>query len=290
MRKLSLEFMEGLEEGHLAPLRNKVCKDRDLILEIREDALNIYYKGHSLLKLSHKGDRYGVALHEKFQVQGIRGLTHLDTPAETDRFVRAIPEIKEQIVKLGPVGNEIEYEQMLVRANNCEPDLNTEYFIIDRQCVTADGKARFDLMAIHWPVQGKRRRGQEVALALLEVKFSLNPDIGQLHKQLSRYYGSVAADVERISHEAQTLLRQKIDLGLFNQSPNRMKALRTLTISRRIEDVRFVVVLVDYNPHSGKLDTDALGQLCFAKQIDLFHVGYGLWDAKCVSVLKDGDS
>ena len=183
-------------------------------------------------------------------------------------------------------GTEIEFEQMLIRANNYEFKLNTEYFIIDRQ-ITFGSRGRPDLIAIHWS-RAKRRRHQEVALALLELKYSLNPDIGQLHNQLSRYYGTVAANVERISQEAQTLLRQKIALSLFNQSRNRVEALRTLTISRRIEDVRFVVVLMDYNPHSRKLDTDALKQLPFAEQVHLFYVGYGLWDLNRAPVTKDG--
>ena len=44
--------MDDLSTGVLAPLRDRVLADRSLCLEIREDYINIYYRGGSLLKLS----------------------------------------------------------------------------------------------------------------------------------------------------------------------------------------------------------------------------------------------
>ena len=61
---------------------------------------------------------------------------------------------------------------MIIRANNYEPRNNSEYYIIDRQ-ITAGDAGRFDLTGIYW-ARGKRRKGQEVSLCLMEVKFALN--------------------------------------------------------------------------------------------------------------------
>ena len=40
-------------------------------MEIRDNALNVYHKGHSLLGLSKRKRRYEVSVHEKFQLEPI---------------------------------------------------------------------------------------------------------------------------------------------------------------------------------------------------------------------------
>jgi len=281
-RGLDEQFMEALVEGHLAPLREAVVRDRDLILEIRRNSFDIYFKGQCLLGLAKRGAHYRVTLHQKFRagISVFPDLKTLDSMGEASAFVAAMPLIKENIIRLRAGGNEIEYEQMLVRANNSEPRSNTEYFLIDRQVVTADGQGQMDLVGLYWG-RDNRKRGQEVPLALLEVKFGLNPDISKLHTQLKGYYQSLAGSMEQAASEAELLLRQKLDLDLFQQSKDRLAALRTLRVSRSIEQVRFGIVLVDYNPSSKQLNKgkEALRGLPFAAQIELFYVGFGLWGA-----------
>jgi len=55
-RRLSDQFMAGLKEGWLHPLLDRVKADRTLCLEIREDYVNIYYRGGNLLKVSRTLD------------------------------------------------------------------------------------------------------------------------------------------------------------------------------------------------------------------------------------------
>ncbi|MCL5960058.1 MAG: hypothetical protein M1358_12240 [Chloroflexi bacterium] len=257
--------------------------DRDLLLEIREDYINVYYKGYSLLKLSQARDRYLVGIHKKFQVPSISELPTLGTQADTQEFVRAIPAIKERILSIGKGGNEIEYEQNLIRANNGEPRLNTEYFVIDRQVVSAGHQGRFDLIAVYWSSAGRRPR-QIVPLILLEVKFGLNTDIANIHKQLEGYYESLPDPIAGLAEEAEILLRQKVQLGLIHQGPRQLAALETLSVSRSKKDLRFGVVLVDYNPHSKLLNIDALSKLEFSERIDLFYVGFGLWRDSAIRI------
>ena len=52
MRILSPTFFHALKQGFLAGLTQRVIADHDLDLEIRDNYLNIYYKGNSLLLLS----------------------------------------------------------------------------------------------------------------------------------------------------------------------------------------------------------------------------------------------
>lgn len=64
MRGLRQKFMNDLSEGVLAPLRDRVLADRSLCLEIRENYINIYYRGGNLLKLSAAPQRGYIAFFD----------------------------------------------------------------------------------------------------------------------------------------------------------------------------------------------------------------------------------
>jgi hypothetical protein len=75
-------------------------------------------------------------------------------------------------------------------------------------------------------------------------------------------------------------LRQKARLGLLSGlSKGAQQKIQRLAISDRIEDVRAVIALIDYNPRAARLNLERLRALPFANQIDLFHLGLGLWRA-----------
>ena len=193
----------------------------------------------------------------------------------TQAFVQQIPSIKENILKHGKSSLEIEYEQMIIRANNYEPRNNSEYFIVDRQYVAGQA-GRFDLTGFNWPRQG-RRRGQEVSVCLFEVKFALNQDIQAVHEQLNRYYEAIKGQAAEIALETEIVFKQKLSLGLFNQSLQRLEAMETLSFAREIEKFQFILALVDYNPNSKLFDPHKLAQLPFAKQVRLYQGGFAMW-------------
>ena len=72
MRGLSQQFMDDLNTGVLAALRERVLADRSLCLEIRDDYVNVYYRGGSLLKLSTGPGGY-VAFFEPKYAKGDGG-------------------------------------------------------------------------------------------------------------------------------------------------------------------------------------------------------------------------
>ena len=272
-RKLSQAFMDCLHGGFLAALRDAVAHDVDLNLEIRANYLNIYYKGNSLLKLTEiSRARYNVTIHQKFSA-GLGLPTDLVDEATTQAFVDAIPRLKHAIALYGKRSLELEYEQLIIRANNAEPRNNSEYFIIDRQYSQKAG--RFDLIGLHWPRAG-RHRHQEVPLCLFEVKFALNQEIAGLHRQLQGYYSTIEPKAAALAEEMQDVLLQKLDLGLFRLPPNRVEAMKTLRLSRDISQSQFVILLVDYNPNSKQKDLAALKALPFAHQIRLMETGFAM--------------
>lgn len=274
MRVLSDNFFNCLKSGFLSGITESVKRDPDLNLEIRDAYINIYYKGNSLLKLAKTGspDHYKAEIHKKF-LAGI-SLSLDFTANSVDKFLSAIPLIKQNIVTLGKRSLEVEYEQMVIRANNFEPRNNTEYFIVDRQYAINDG--RFDLTGIFWE-RNHRRRNQEVPVCLIEIKFALNTDINEVHNQLARYYASIKPYAAEIAGEMQAAFRQKIELGLYQQSAERIEALKTLSFSKNIEQFQFILVLVDYNPNSAKLDLQSLSNLPFANQVKIFYSGFAMW-------------
>lgn len=278
MRGLSPEFIAELRTGYLSGLVAKVRDDKDLDLHIRENYLNIYFKGNSLLKLSEvKGKPYRVEVHEKFRGEHLP-LAAIGDEAEAAAFVAAVPRLKAAIVEHGASSLEVEYEQLLIRANNLEPRTNSEYFIVDRQY--AVGGDRFDLIGLWWPLQG-RRRGQEVAPCFLELKYALNSDIGKVAQQLRRYHDAVTQRGEGIAKEIQGLWDQRLQLGLFNQTPDRLEAMATLRVTLDTEKFQYVVVLIDYNPHSGLFEQARreLAEVRFADRVRLFHTGFAMWQA-----------
>jgi hypothetical protein len=273
-RKLSDTFINCLKSGFLSKITEYVNHDHDLNLEIRESYFNIYFKGHSLLKLRETGSppRYNAVIDKKF-LEGIR--ISLDfTEGTVSQFVKNIPFIKENIIKHSKRSLELEYEQMIVRANNFEHRNNTEYFIVDRQYTVKEG--RFDLTGFYWKMSG-RKKYQEVPVCLMEIKFALNTDIRDVHKQLARYYEPIKNNAVAIAEELESVFKQKLELNLYDQPSERINAMKTLTFSRNIDKFQFILVLVDYNQNSSLLDIESIRKLPFAEQIKVFHTGFGMW-------------
>ena len=280
MRKLSEGFMQALDSGFLKGIPRAVIADKDLDLYIRENYLNIYYKGNSLLKLEEwGGDRYQVEINQKF-LEGL-SFVELNDEKSTADFLRKIPLLKDNIIRFGSSSIEIEYEQLIIRANNSELRNNSEIFFVDRQYVL--GSYRIDLMGFLWS-RAQRRKGQTVKPCLMEVKFALNTDIKQVHDQLSQYYELIVEKAAEISDELKSSFQQRLALNLYDQAPSRLDAMKTLFFARDIEDYQFILILVDYNPHSSLLDIPSLASLPFAHQIRILQTGFAIWDRNLIPV------
>jgi hypothetical protein len=273
-RKLPKTFLNCLKSDFLSEITEYVKRDHDLNLEIRESYINIYYKGNSLLKLTEAGSllRYKAEIHRKF-LDGVK--ISLDfTESTVPQFIKNIPLIKENIIKHGRHSLELEYEQMIIRANNFEHRNNMEYFIVDKQYTVKEG--RFDLTGFYWKRVG-RKKNQKVPVCLIEIKFSLNTDIRNVHNQLARYYEPIKNNAESIAEEMETIFRQKLALRLYDQPSERINAMKTLTFSRDIKTFQFILVFVDYNQNSSLLNLESIKKLPFSKQIKVFHTGFGMW-------------
>ena len=281
MRRLNDQFLADLNGGFLAPILDYVRGDRDIILEIRLNAINLYFKGNSLLKLSQIRDgTYKATIHPT-----LSGGVHIPDPIRQSPEVASIaailPKVREAILNLRGSGSEIEYEQMIIRANNRESRLATDFLMVDRQICMPGEEGRFDLTGLYLP-RRVWHRTKTAALALIETKFGLNPDIAEIHDQLSGYYRALANHLSDVAETTQMILRQKVKLGLISHGEDRLRAYQDLKVSANISDVRFVIALVDYAPESKLLNEAAINALPFRDQIDIFHLGFGLWQSNAV--------
>ena len=279
-RILSDRFEQDLLSGMLKPMRCLVLRDRDLIAEIRSDCLDIYCKGNRLLGITPTGQGvYCFESHPRFWAK--KKLEVHNVSEVTDFCKKDIPFIKQEIAEHSPRGREVEFEQMLIRANNLEA-LNTDYVAVDRQGTVEDGRDRTDVVGVFWP--GDRRRHDKTLVpALIEVKYGLTGGIEGLAGQIKRYFNSLSLTLPDFVEGLQGQLRQKARLGLLSGlSHDAQRKIERLPISSMVGDLRVVIALIDYNPRASRLDINALQKLPFADQIDVFELGLGMWKRKSI--------
>lgn len=204
-RLLSPSMMNAFKSGTLAPLLEVVHRDRDLILDIRDDKADIYCKGQVVVHVEpSSGGTYVLSADKAFWERTTRVVASI---AETQHFVAdELPHIKQRIAehRKSPRGGglEIEFEQLMIRANTQEPGLNTEYFAIDRQVLVGNGGERIDVLGVCWP-RGDRAGSTALSPALIEVKYGLKGGVDGLVGQLERYYRAMAERAEAVAVEAE---------------------------------------------------------------------------------------
>jgi hypothetical protein len=288
-RALSETFMDKLNPekgGVYGPLVELVRNTKDLHLEFKGDldldnphivpkdeAIIILYKGNRLLTLHREGK---IELTQVF----VKDLKHKGLPLslkakeDVDRFVEFVPNILFNIASRRKISMEIEYEQMIIRANNFERRINSEYIVVYNQY--SIGK-RWDILAIKWPLRERLKpTGQ---LALIEVKYALNPQIKIAHKQLEQYYTDLQGNMEHLCREMELILRQKLTIKLIEKTPEQGRRLEKLKLERDSKKIEIILLLVDYNPHS-KWKADMIGEankMPFADQILIACGGLAIW-------------
>ncbi len=218
-------------------------------------------------------------VHKKFLTG--TGLTKTNFSSSTDvsDFLNILPTIKSNVisVKSKRPTLEIEYEQLLIRSNNLNKNVNSEIFLTDRQYADNINNSRFDLSGFYWS-RKNRKQNQIVPLTFIEVKYSLNSDIKEIDKQINKYYNVVKNNISDIATETEYLKNLKIELGLIKQDNDRLDALKTLKISDKIQDAKFIIALIDYNPNSKLFDKTKLKALPYSNQIEIFNCGLAIWD------------
>jgi hypothetical protein len=282
-RGLSPEFIEDLQHGLLAPIRERVRNDRTLCLELRENYINVYYRGGNLLRVSVADDGYLVFFDTKYFSASPPALPaqRVRDAVDVAAWIAALPLLKDTIDFAQP-GEEREVQQLLVRENNFSGVArSTDYYVCDIEYANPHG--RFDIVAVRWPSAPTARKKQHGhRLILGEVKFgdgALDGSAG-LVAHVNDVNSFIAAPGNRASIEEEMVrvFNQKRALGLIDCD----KDLTGFSEERPM----LLLLLANHDPDSGKLRR-ALGDLPRSESVDVYVaagnlMGYGLYDPAIV--------
>ena len=287
MRGLSQRFLDDLGGGILGPIRNRVVADGSLCLEIRDESVNIYYRGGNLLRLSPSSGGYNAFFDMASYAKGADGILFDSPPpgeinctGDVARWLEAFPMLKLAIdlYQGRKAADEREAQQQIVRDNNfggVSPA--TDYYICDIEYQFSE--SRFDLVAARWPSTSPRRKKQDnCRLVIAEAKFGDDAISGKsgIHSHIvdiNQFLGNTD-NLRSLKAEMITVFNQKRALGLIECK----KDLVAFTDERPM----LLLLLANHDPAKSMLRT-ALKSLPDSPHADLYlatgcFMGYGLFD------------
>lgn len=286
MRHLSNEFMAELKKNSLNPLLKYVKNDNTLDLEIRENYINIYYRGGNLLKVSQKKSRYEFDFDEKYLNKNLPAhlshvIPHFKKHADWDNYIP----LAKQAMDFYFTNNkkeEREFQQLVVRENNNSSIANgTDYFIIDIEYDNQDN-ARFDLVAVEWPSDASFRKlskNFKPKLVVFEMKYGDGAMKGKagINKHISDFNSFKANSIKYcdFKNEMLGILKQKRELGLI---PCLSETGNNNQVKEFSDDIEMIFLLANHDPAS-KILNDELSALSDPdlKFITSSFMGYGLY-------------
>lgn len=262
-RGLSESFLNDLasEEGILNPILKYVQSDFTLCLNIREDYINIYYRGGNLLKISKVIDLKGVyysfyfdqnyitkdsIFREKYYISDTT-LSEIREPSDLKKWILIIPFLKQEMdfffIKKQTVEREL--QQAIVQENNrSRISASTDYFISDIEYAKKT-VGRFDLVAVKWPSDSTSRKNPKCGIAFIELKYgdhSLNGKSGLIsHLNGINTFISKAENIRHIKEEMMLVFNQLHKLNLIN---NKHK------IEVFNDKIEVIIILANHDPAS----------------------------------------
>jgi hypothetical protein len=260
-RGLSPTFLGDLRVGCLAPLLERVKLDDTLHLAIRNESINIYYRGGNLLRVSRNPDGADAASSytagfDSNYFTGSHPKVFSECPGriggkvDCTKWVDAFPLLKQEMdlwFALHPK-REREYQQLVARANNrAHAATATDYFLIDIEY--AEGEDRFDMIAALWESSGPVRKAAHARLAFIEMKYGDGALTGTAgidkHIRGMNKFAAQPGLVDRVKAEALAMFEQQLDLKTIHAP----KAISQFAA----EEPEFILFLVDHDPDSSKL-------------------------------------
>jgi len=234
-------------------------------LQIRDNYLNLYYKGNSLGKISYRKsiNLYEIKIHRKF-VEGMgSAIDRFKHAMEKEYYLFAIGckqlhpffstrnlLLMGQKVKEVQFQEEIVFEQMILTDNSNKDDL----IIIDRQVVDRNSSTKMDLLAL------KRNEAGKYQFCVLEVKLGNNLELKEkVFTQLNGYIERITKNFPQYKECYEKNVLQKQGLGLL---PDRVMV-------DIVEGVLGVVVVGGY---SGLAEQSIRGLKARHPEIKVLHI------------------
>jgi hypothetical protein len=261
------------------------------MLAIRNNYLNVYYRGGNLLKLTRQSDGSYQSFFDDQYIKSGQSIPSLppviNSKNEANYCVDSFQELKLAMDFYFSDNNkpEREYQQLVARENNDSTISNeSEYFVTDIEFADTELGARFDILAIRW-LATQRKNSANCRAALIEMKYgdgALSGCSGLLDhlNDMDMLINSKRYDELLRTIEAQFNQLNQLKLLKFNPSSNHAE------IKLDAKDKPEVIfILANHNPRSSKLkkiiNDQQMDKYNFSNTFDLrFYVstfsGYGL--------------
>jgi hypothetical protein len=293
-RLLEEDFFKDLLDGDLEDCLDYVRTDNTLDLEIRENYINIYYRGGNILKVNKKENCYQYEFdYNYFKDNSVFPKIELDKMKNLTDWNNYFPKAKQAMDFYFSEhrNEEREFQQLVVRENNYSSIANgTDYFIIDIE-YDNHKNARFDIIAIKWPSEASKRRltkNYKPKLVVIEMKYgdgSLSGNAGmKKHDNDFSKFISNLTDLNNFKKEMLYLFRQKRALGLI---PCLSKLNNANEIIEFADDIEFAFLIANHDPASQILIAELL--LFDNIKVNVIvsnFMGYGIYN-HCVYELSE---
>ncbi len=301
-RGLNSKFLTDLKVGGcLYPLLEAVIADDTLNLDIRNDYINIYYRGGSLFLVKQDlrcqiGYRFD--FDNNYCLDKLKNVRFIEPVCTTiNDYVDSIPQYKrcmDYFFSSVSDNREKEVQQLIAHENNMGRIANdTDYYIADIEYATAANQCRFDMIGVKWrSTSNDRKKTDNLPLALIEVKYGdkalkgTSGIVGHLN-DISEFIND-PTKFSNFCDEMEIVMNQKIELGLFDKLSERKTKSPSykIGISHDPKQVELIFVFVNHKPSATALITE----LCNAMKVHqalkcqfsvkiatASYMGYGLY-------------
>ncbi len=282
-RLLSNSFISDLNSGQLKEILIFVQRDNTLDLQIRDNNVNIYYRGGNILRIIEKGINFYEFEFDKnyLSISDAVLINHISN----HNWAQYFPIMKQSMDFYFSKNRkeEREYQQLVVRENNYSSIANgTDYFIIDIE-YDNHANARFDLVAVEWPSNSSNRKlskDYKPKLVVIEMKYgdgALSGTAG-MKKHYDDFVSFVSNEkvLNDFKNEMLNLFSQKRELGLI---PCLSASGNSNQITQFADIPELTFLIANHDPASTKLKTElaTCGNIS-AKFITSNFMGYGIYN------------
>lgn len=302
-RGLSPEFMHDLCNGFLNPILLMIKNDHTLLLQIRNDYINIYYRGGSIIKIQKQKGSYTFIFDPQYcnsvmgaNSQALIGALPKSVSYEhtVNKWVCNVPILKQIMDNYFSkhLKCEREFQQLVARENNNSLISNeTDYFITDIEYTNSNNRnAKFDFVAIKWPsISSDRKDGSNCRLVLIEMKYgdaAIGGKAGILkHIKDIESFCNDKSKLDDLKNETINAFKQLRVLGLIrfgkNGNPNQINELSD-------KNPEFIFLFANHKPVKGLLKSE-FGRIYPLTNVDIkiatsSLMGYGLYAKNMVDL------
>lgn len=222
----SKPLFQSLQDGELKKLLDVVKNSEDYFLGIRDEYINIYFMGGSLLKISctkTKTSKIKFEFNPKYNIDSKKSIPN--TYDRVDDWIESLSTLKELVKSFQEQKNKNEKmaQQNLLINNN--KNIDSDYYFTDMEySCPGIGYGRFDYVAL----TKKRNQNGKFQLALVELKYGTGA-----FKTSGYKYGRYGSGIVGHAYNFSRFVFGVNDNNKFNRENIGKENLETLTFLRK---------------------------------------------------------